>query len=345
MGGLTNALKSGAALLLLPAALAASTRTEYRPAPVEPIEPFGPEALPPIVRGEPLTVLSWNLQFAGSRQHHFFYDGGQAVHVPPEDVEETVRGITALLADEAADIALLQEIDRDADRTGRKDQLRRYLDSAPALRWASTPYHRSPYVPHPLHKPLGRVDLHLGMLSRRGLLEPRRIALPLLSEPRLRQAFNLKRAMMTAAVPVEDGSVLQIANTHLSAFSHGDGTLAKQVAMLREWMASHPPEQPWLLAGDLNLLPPGDSPSRLETEADLYADAANPIVPLADSFSEAFGDLLAESARTYQPFGSEGPDRKIDYVFYGGPLEVIAAEVLQSDLSDHLPLKVTVRLT
>ena len=87
MGGLTNALKSGAALLLLPAALAASTRTEYRPAPIEPIEPFGPEPLPPIARGEPLTVLSWNLQFAGSRRHHFFYDGGQAVHVPPEDVE------------------------------------------------------------------------------------------------------------------------------------------------------------------------------------------------------------------------------------------------------------------
>lgn len=344
MGRLTEAAKSGAALLLLPAALAASARTEYRPAPVEPIEPFGPEALPPLRRGETLTVLSWNLQFAGSRRHHFFYDGGPAVHVPPGDVEETLSGISALLARHAPDIALLQEIDRDASRTGRQDQLRRYLDSGPAQRWASTPYHRSPYVPHPLHQPLGRVDLHLGMLSRRGLLQPQRIALPLLDEPRIRQAFNLKRALMTASVPTAGGGVLQIANTHLSAFSHGDGTLAKQVAVLEEWMASHPADQPWLLAGDFNLLPPGDSPSRLSTEAELYADERNPIEPLVAAFSEAFGDLLAASARTYQPFGAAGPDRKIDYVFFGGPLEVVAAEVIQSDLSDHLPLKVTFHL-
>jgi len=37
----------------------------------------------PIVPGEALTVVSWNLQFAAGTRHHFFYDGGQAVFVPP----------------------------------------------------------------------------------------------------------------------------------------------------------------------------------------------------------------------------------------------------------------------
>ncbi|MFT5684512.1 MAG: endonuclease/exonuclease/phosphatase family metal-dependent hydrolase [Myxococcota bacterium] len=345
MSWLTAAVKSGAALLLLPAALLTSIRAGYRPEPVEPVEPFGPEGAPPIPVGEAFTVLCWNLQFAGSRKHHFFYDGGPAVHVPPADVEETVRGITALLSEQAPDIALLQEIDRDADRTGRRDQLRRYRDSGRGLKWASTPYHRAAYVPHPTHEPMGRVDLHLGMLSRRGLLDVQRIALPLLDEPRIRQAFNLKRALMTAVVPIEGGGTLRVANTHLSAFSRGDGTLARQVAVLKAWMESQPPDQPWLLAGDFNLLPPGDTPARLSTESDLYADDTNPIGALLPAFREAFGDQLAEGARTYQPFGASGPDRKIDYVFYGGPLEVISAEVLRSDLSDHLPLSVTLRLT
>jgi endonuclease/exonuclease/phosphatase family metal-dependent hydrolase len=344
MGRLRSAAQSGAALLLLPAALVAATRVEYRPGADEPVEVFGPPTTRPLVRGGELSVLSWNLQFAGSRRHHFFYDGGRAVHVPAADVAETVAGITALLAAEAPDIALLQEVDRDADRTGRRDQLRDYLDSGRGLSFASTPYHRSPYVPHPTHQPMGRVDLHLSMLSRRGLHDVRRIALPLLAESRLRQIFNLKRALMTAAVPIEGGGVLRIANTHLSAFSRGDGTLARQVAVLRQWMERQPPEQPWVLAGDLNLLPPGDAPDRLAAESDLYADATNPIEALLPAFGEAFGDPLAAAARTYQPFAADGPDRKIDYVFYGGPLEVVSASVIPCDLSDHLPLRVRLRL-
>ena len=85
MGRLTEATKTGAALLLLPAAIAAAARTEYRPAAVESVEFFGDASVQPLRRGQPFSVLCWNLQFAGSRQHHFFYDGGPAVHVPPED--------------------------------------------------------------------------------------------------------------------------------------------------------------------------------------------------------------------------------------------------------------------
>lgn len=331
--------------MLLPAAVAAAARTEYRPAGHETVETFGPAGTPPLVPGQPFTVMCWNLQFAGSRRHHFFYDGGPAVHVPPEDVEQTVAGIASLLAEQAPDIALLQEVDRDADRTGRVDQLRRYLDSGPGLSWASTPYHRSPYVPHPLPQPMGRVDLHLSMLSRRGLLDAERTALPLLDEPRIRQMFNLKRALMTAAVPIAGGRVLRIANTHLSAFSHGDGTLAKQVAVLRTWMQSQPADQPWILAGDFNLLPPGDTAARLDADGNLYRDATNPIEAILPALAEAFGDPLAERARTYQPFGAPGPDRKIDYMLYGGPLAVESAEVIRSNLSDHLPMVVRFVLT
>ncbi len=343
-----GALAGGLTLVGLPLAVVlAALVTEYRPADQEALVVSGPTDLPALRVGEPLVVVSWNIQFSGSRKHHFFYDGGRAVHVPDADVAETVDAVAAALAAMAPDLTLLQEVDRDSTRTGRRDQLRAYLDRLPPSRWAAAPYFRAPFVPAPSHQPMGRVDMSLATLSRRGLTAATRTQLPLLDEPRLRQMFNLKRALLTAEVPIEGSPLpLQVANTHLSAFSHGDGTLAKQVAVLRAWMASHPPEQPWILAGDLNLLPPGDDPHRLSTESALYADTHNPIEAILPAFQEAFADPLAAAARTYLPFGATEPDRKIDYVFVGGPVEVLDAVVLrQHDLSDHLPVKVTLRIT
>ena len=296
---------------------------------------------------EPLSLLCWNLQFAGSRKHHFFYDGGQAVHVPIRDVEETLQRISTVFTEQDPDILLLQEIDRHSDRTGQIDQLEVLRGYQLGINWVATPYHKVPYVPHPSFEPMGRVNLNLGILSKYRLATAKRTQLALLQEPRWRQYFNLKRAILETQMPIGTGDKhLVVANTHLSAFSRGDGTLTKQVAQLKAWMDSQPPDQPWILAGDLNLLPPDDTPERL-TDADLYADLTNPIHALYQSHKEAFQDPLAEENRTYLRFGEAKPDRKIDYIFYGGPIEIISAKVL-SDInliSDHLPLSLEFRLT
>ena len=288
--------------------------------------------------GETFKLLSWNLQYAGSRKHNFFYDGGPAVHVPPEDVEETISAIRSLLEQERPDIALLQELDRDSSRTGRRDQLRELVEYRSHLSWTSATYHRSPFVPAPSFKPLGRIDLHLGIISAFALKNAQRRQLALLQEFKLRQVFNLKRALLTTELPIEKSPHnLHIGVTHLSAFSYGDGTLGKQVQALKEWIESRPRGAPWILAGDLNLLPPGDDPSRL-SEEHLYADKDSPISTLIPAYQTLFEELLSPEARTYFPFGAAEPDRKIDYIFYGGPLEAQARTVLPREESDHRPL-------
>ena len=82
-------------------------------------------------------------------------------------------------------------------------------------------------------------------------------------------------------------------------------------------------------------------------DASLYADAKNPIVTLTQKYKYAFSNVLSSEARTYLPFGANEPDRKIDYIFYGGPIEIDSAEVLReaSPISDHLPLEINFRLT
>jgi endonuclease/exonuclease/phosphatase family metal-dependent hydrolase len=112
-------------------------------------------------------------------------------------------------------------------------------------------------------------------------------------------------------------------------------------------MDARPKDQPWILAGDFNLLPPGDDPGRLAAEGDAYRDPVNPMEALLKDYRDIFGDAqLDPMNRTYLPFGFPEPDRKIDYVLVGGPIEVIEAKVLREHaaISDHLPLVATLRI-
>jgi endonuclease/exonuclease/phosphatase family metal-dependent hydrolase len=277
-------------------------------------------------------VLSWNIQFAGSRDLHFFYDGGDAVHVPPPVVDRTLAGIAAHVRE--ADLALIQEIDRGARRTNFVDELPALAAGFPA--WASACYHRVRWLPHPTRVPLGRVEFHLAALSRFAMRDARRVQLPRMNEPRWRRALNIKRCLLDAELPIEGGGALSVAVTHLSAFTKGDDTLVRQVAAVAEWMESRP--KPWILAGDFNLLPPGDDPARLPDAVE-YSHETNPMERLIPRFRSA----LPPDAYTYQPFGGR-PDRVLDYVFVSDDVEVLSAEAAPSDLSDHLPLRVRVRV-
>lgn len=338
------AIVIGVLVLLLGAGALWVRSLLWEPAPVEELAIECRGAPPRLHDGQRLTVLVWNLQFAGSRKHHFFYDGGQAVHVPDADVQATTAAIAEVIRTVGPDLAILQEVDRDSARTGHLDQLAPYLAAGPWGCWASTPYFKAGYVPAPSSEPLGKMDMHLSILSRYAIASGERIDLPRLKESALRQAFNLKRALQWVSMPVEGGPPLRVGNTHLSAFSKGDGTLAEQVAVLDGFMAR---DESFLMAGDLNLLPPGDDPGRLGKDAGLYADAENPIAPLLSRYAEVAGpDWLEPSDRTYLPFGSSEPDRRLDYVFHGRQVHLVEARVLAevAHLSDHLPLLVTVQV-
>lgn len=300
---------------------------------------------PLLPRGTPVKVLVWNVQYAGSRKHHFFYDGGEAVHVPEQDVRDTLASLVRVVQAADPDIILWQELDRASDRTHRIDE---HAELLAALNYpcdVSTPYHRAPYVPHPPQQHLGAVDMHLSVFSRYQISSATRIALPLLNEPWWRQAMNLKRALLDVRLPMDDGTSFQLMTTHLSAFSNRDGTLDRQMAVLDE--AATEAElagRPWLLGGDFNALPPGDDPSRLPPkDAALYELERTPIQRLFDRFPSAVSatQYLADPARwrTYLPFGATEPDRAIDYVFHARTVRVQNMQVLpELEPSDHLPI-------
>jgi len=322
----------------------------YRPAEREPVPAVVRAAPASLAVGLPFTVLSWNLQYAASRRQHFFYDGGQAVHVPAEDRDRALAAIGAQVREVAPDLALFQEIDRDSDRTGRLDQLGVLLEHAPFASFATASCHRSRFVPAPGASPLGRVDMHVGLLARFQMCNPTRIQLPLLQEPRWRQAFNLKRCLLTAEVPVQGRArPLHVAVTHLSAFSRGDGTLGRQVEVLHDWMAAREAAgETFLLGGDLNLLPPGDDPARLGEDGGQYADRPNPVERLIPRFRSVVPPeaLLDPRNATYLPWGAVVADRVLDYLFVSDDIDIVAAGPLARPnvVSDHHPMVATLRL-
>ena len=115
--------------------------------------------------------------------------------------------------------------------------------------------------------------MHLCTLSKYQLGDATRHQLPLLRESRVRQLFNLRRCVLET--PLVNGPTLF--NTHLSAFSYGDGTVERQVSRLRELVEG----KEFLLAGDLNSLTPYENAASLaKDEAALYPESNTPAAPL-----------------------------------------------------------------
>ena len=108
---------------------------------------------------------------------------------------------------------------------------------------------------------------------------------------------------------------------------------------------------PWLLAGDLNALPPNDDRARLGEDALWYSEES-PIQLLFDRYQHPVSSRLykeePEPWRTYLPPKSNIPDRTLDYLFHGERVEPLSYTVIHhkkaSTTSDHLPILTEVRL-
>mmetsp|Transcript_4923 Transcript_4923/g.14581 ORF Transcript_4923/g.14581 Transcript_4923/m.14581 type:complete len:347 (-) Transcript_4923:22-1062(-) len=332
---LASCVARAAALSLRPAARVLKHFSKVRPA------GLWDDASAPVYDGaKPLSCLVWNIQYGAGIRQHFFYDGGDAVSTPRAEVESYVGRIGDAIVDLDPDVVLLQEVDRRSRRTHYIDEfevLREKLGRNGLTSCASAAYWRVPYVPHPKNEHVGRIGMHLATFSKYRLAGATRWQLPLLKESRVRRLFNLRRAAL--ATPLAGTSGVSLVNTHLSAFSFGDGTVEAQVARLRGAVAAAQPRN-WLLAGDFNSLTPSEDAAALAPdEAALYPEDASPVAPLYDGSCAALWGQ-ADRLDTYKPWTSPAPDRTIDHAFAAAHAVFADAAVAETDgyLSDHQPV-------
>jgi endonuclease/exonuclease/phosphatase family metal-dependent hydrolase len=223
--------------------------------------------------------------------------------------KDNVADVARLIRSTNADVALLQEVDRNTNRSGKVDQLRTLADATgfSAAFGRSLDYDGGQYG--------------IAALARNGFIYDETVGLPVTPLQERAGGSHEPRAALLA-VAVSGLGRLQTVNTHLDASGVDSYRRQEVESVLNIVRARLSAVTPVLVAGDFNSEPDSAVVSR-------FRDTG-----LRDAWSECGrGDGFT--------YPADRPTKRIDYVFLGGTLRCTAAEVLDTQVSDHRPLLVT----
>ena len=311
------------------------TATEFSPAPTESVEVGRPGEGGAVPAGEVLTVLNWNVGYAGlGRNEDFFMDGGKRSKPDkPDVVYAYLDGIMKTIREQAPDLVLLQEVDADSGRTYEIDE-RPYLETD-MDNTAFAMNYSCPFVPVPW-PPIGKVNSGLFTMTRDLKIESaERISLPCPFSWPLRIA-NLKRCLLVSHLPVEGSDrELVLVNLHLEAYDDGEGKIA-QTNQLRDFIEAEYAKGNYVIAG--NTHPENWEPGVLDEKL------------LPEGWTLAY-DLSAPTCRLlnqpYDPADTEGTQYYvIDGLILSPNVKLGSAETVDAGFenSDHNPVKIAVTL-
>lgn len=296
-----------------------------------------------------LTVISWNIGYAGlGKDSDFFMDGGENVSSADQDtVTASLLGIYKQLytGDNQAGIYMLQEVDKNSARTYSMDEsdCLGIYNSTYALNYSC------PFVPYPL-PPIGRVNSGLLTTTMYDIDSSERISLPCPFDWPVSTA-NLKRCLLVSYLPIEgSSSKLVIVNLHLETYDDGEGKIA-QTKQLREFIQSEYEKGNYVIAGgDFNQVFPGGIEKYPNEHPELWEPGIITEDIMPEGWSLAY-DLETPSCRLLnQPYDPEDIENTQYYVIDGfiiSPnVELISVETLDAgfEFADHNPVQLKVKL-
>lgn len=252
MIGLIFAAVVGVVLTVALILLLVLTVTEYKPADEETVTFYG-KAEKQLHTGDTIDVISWNIGFGALGDNaDFFMDGGTMVKPSTKErVQKNIDAMAAFLAEERADLVLLQEVDEKSTHSYYMDE-RTML--AQGLERAGLSYEnylaynfKTLFVPYPL-PPIGREQAGQVTFSAYPASDARRISLPCPFSYPVRLA-NLKRCLLVNRIPVADSDrELVVINLHLEAYDDGAGKEA-QTRMLVQLFEEEMEKGNYVIAG------------------------------------------------------------------------------------------------
>ena len=214
-----------------------------------------------------LTLLTWNIGYAGlDKQMDFFKDGGTKVITPEPNFLENVSGISDfLLRNDTVDFILIQEIDRDSKRSYRTDEYENISKKLPEYGSFFATNYNVFFVPAPPENPMGKVVSGIATYSKYIPNSSVRYSLPGdFGFPT--QLFYLDRCFMVNRYTLSGGKELIIINTHNEAFDEGDIRKA-QMETIREFILNEYKSGNYVIAGgDWNQYPPDCRPAFPENQ-------------------------------------------------------------------------------
>ncbi len=300
-----------------------------------------------ITPGEEISLLTWNIGYAGLGQDmDFFYDGGKKVRSTKQQTLENHQAILEFLQSmPQTDFMLLQEVDQRAKRS-------HYLNTPQALKeifsqhWhAYGTNYRVNFVPVPFYAPMGYVHSGILTTSKPAPILSERISFPG-SYPWPDRLFNLDRCMILNRYPVSNGKQLIVVNTHNSAFDDGSLRL-KQMAFMKEIFLKEYNKGNYVIAGgDWNQCPPGFEP---EFSFNLFDTTDRMDIPedFLPGWQWAYDPSTPTNRRLKTPYHpASSPTTLIDFFLLSPNVELIQVQGFHLDFkhSDHNPVLTRVEL-
>ncbi len=240
--------------LLVGVGLGLLTIFQYNPDDTENIVLTGQSELSP-EQGKPFKVMTWNIGYAALGDNaDFFMDGGKMVKTADEErVKYNLDGMIENILDEDADICLLQEVDRDSDRSHNIDEvaeITKALDESAAVKYQTmfANNYKVLFVPFPI-PPLGKVDSGVYTASAFRCQRADRLQLPIPFKWPVSTA-NLKRCLLITRIRLSgSGRYLVLINTHLEGYDDDGKGREEQTKVLHEVMSKEYDDGNYVIVG------------------------------------------------------------------------------------------------
>jgi len=304
-----------------------------------PVDPATARPLP-VEAPEHLRVVSFNVAYGRGPEN----DIGDLRS--GTEVRDYLDNIAAFIKNCGADIAALQEVDFNANRSHFIDEAA-YLAGKSGLEYcARITTWQNNYIPYPYWPPsqqYGRTHSGQCVLSRFPLERNVRYVLPQpRANPWFYNLFYLHRSIQRVDALLGGGRRLRIFNVHLEAFD-----VPNKMEQARMLVARVRKEgtRSALILGDFNCVPPEATLKRGfpdEPETDLRGDETMDILRELKGYSDAIEATGADRAEAeFFTFPAEAPNRRLDYLFFSeAGLTPRTARVAREAgaISDHLPV-------
>ncbi|MBP2097483.1 endonuclease/exonuclease/phosphatase family metal-dependent hydrolase [Enterococcus rivorum] len=163
-------------------------------------------------------VTTFNIGYGSyTPDYTFFMDGGkQSKAVDKETVEKNISGAVKTIQKEKPDFALFQEVDEQATRSRKVNEVNEIENSFPDYSNSFAVNYDSAYLMYPFLDPIGKSKSGILTLSNTMIENSIRHSLPI--ETNFNKFFDLDRSFTVTKVPVENGKFLMLYNVHLSAY-------------------------------------------------------------------------------------------------------------------------------
>ncbi|HET6763872.1 MAG TPA: endonuclease/exonuclease/phosphatase family protein [Longimicrobiaceae bacterium] len=225
---------------------------------------------------------------------------------------ESLGRVAELVRSTQADLVLMQEVDRNTQRSGPTDQPARLAE----LTGYSVAFGRT----------IGFQggDYGVALLSRWPIQRDTLVPLTVTAPPGRTTEGREQRGVLMATIAAPGGP-LAVLDTHLDHLGEDVWRIQEIATVLRVARSAGEAGMPVLLGGDFNARP----------ESAVHAELRGA------GFRDAWAGCGQGDAMT---FPANAPTRRIDYLYITGHTRCLDARVLASDASDHRPVLIRLRL-